>query len=302
MRVRRFLANNALVMSAALVVALLLGGFPETGGLTNGTISMISLGVMMSFSLCNLRFRGLKVSSHAGAVWRAFLLSFVLSSGLTVLLALLFQGDIRNGWVLVAAVPSAVSVIPFCYLLRGELEATLVASAALYLVALVLTPVLTLLFIGEAVSPITVLWYVGALILVPMAISRGIRALGLSEEGRHIGVNLAFAVLVVAVAGTNREVFFGEPALLLTLLAVAVVRTFGAGLAYDRLARGRVPRERRVPEVLFLTHKNTGMAAALAMNLLGPGAAVPATVLMSVDIVWLIFVTRSMAPPCEVGY
>jgi BASS family bile acid:Na+ symporter len=47
-----------------------------------------------------------------------------------------------------------------------------------------------------------------------------------------------------------------------------------------------------VPGVLFATHKNTGMAAALAIALLGPEAAVPATVCMTVDIAWLIYVSR----------
>jgi len=42
------------------------------------------------------------------------------------------------------------------------------------------------------------------------------------------------------------------------------------------------------------------MAAAMAMALLGPQAALPAAVLMSVDIVWLIFVTRWMAPSCPI--
>lgn len=304
MFIRRLLANNAFMMSTAFVLAMIFGGFPQlVTGLTNSTISMISLGVMMSFSLCSLRFRGLKAARHGKAVFRAFLLSFVLGSGLTILLAQLFQGDIRDGWILIAAVPSAVSVIPFCYLLRGELEATLVSSAALYFIALLFTPLITLIFIGEAVSPDTVLRYVGILILIPMLISRPIRALKLSEESKHIAVNVSFFILVIAVAGTNRQVFFGEPVLLISLLFVAIVRTFGVGILYDHLARKNgVSRARRVPEVLFATHKNTGMAAALAMNLLGPGAAVPATVLMSVDIVWLIYITRFMAPSSMVGY
>ncbi|HOK27731.1 MAG TPA: hypothetical protein PLI21_01735, partial [Methanomassiliicoccaceae archaeon] len=94
---------------------------------------------------------------------------------------------------------------------------------------------------------------------------------------------------------------FSEPVLLVSLLVVGVIRTFGVGISYDAIARRMgVPRERRVPEALFATHKNTGMAAAMAMALLGPQAALPAAVLMSVDIVWLIFVTRWMAPSCPI--
>ena len=297
---RRLLANNTVMLASAFVVAMIFGGFPEAMGVTNSDISMLSLGVMMSFSLISLQFRGLDVRAHRGAMLRAFVLSFIVSSGVTIALAQFFQGDLRDGWIMVAAVPSAVSVIPFTYMLRGQLEATLVSSAALYFVALLFTPLITLLFLGQAVSPITVLWYVAGLILLPMIISRFLRPLNIKDETRHIAINIAFVALIIAVVGTNRNVFLGEPLMLITLLIVAVARTFGVGIVYNAVARRRgVPRERRVPELLFATYKNTGMAAAMSMVLLAPAAALPAAVLMSAEIAWLIYVTRSMAPPAR---
>lgn len=294
------MANNTFMLAAAFVVAVLFGGFPEVLGVKNSNISLLSLGIMMSLSLISLQFRGLDVRAHRGAMFRAFVLSFVVSSGVTIALAHLFQGDLRDGWIMVAAVPSAVSVIPFTYMLRGRLEATLVSSAALYMVALLLTPLITLLFLGQAVSPTTVLWYVAVLILLPTVISRFLRPLNMKDETRHIIINIAFAALVITVVGTNRGVFLGEPLVLISLLIVALARTFGVGIAYDVVARRcGVAREQRVPELLFATYKNTGMAAAMSMVLLGPAAAVPAAVLMSAEIPWLIYITRSMAPPAR---
>ncbi len=296
-RWKDFLGNNALMMIAAFIVAMLIGGLPEAYPRMNKDAAMFALMVMMSFALCNLKLRGLAVGSHTYSVQRAFVLSFLLSTGTTIAMAFLFSGDIRNGWILEAAVPSAVSVIPFVLILRGDLEATLVSSAGLYFIALLFTPFLTLLFIGQAVSVITLLWYVGFLIIVPIIISRLLRPLNLDPGSRHIAINIAFFVLVVAVAGSNRGVFFGEPVLLLALIAVAVVRTFGIGIGLDAYNRRRgLPWGRRVPEVLFATHKNTGMAAALAIALIGDAAAIPATVCMTVDIAWLIYVSRFMFP------
>ena len=51
-----------------------------------------------------------------------------------------------------------------------------------------------------------------------------------------------------------------------------------------------------MPEILFATHKNTGMAGALAVILIGDAAAIPAAVCMTVDIVWLIYVSKFMFP------
>lgn len=297
MSVKDILGNNALMMIIAFIIALLFGGFPEIAGITNSTIAMSSLVIMMAISLTNLRFRGLRLGDHYRPVLIAFVLSFLLSSGTTILMAFLFQGDIRSGWILEAAVPSAVSVIPFCYLLHGNLESTMVASTALYVIALLVTPLITLLFIGQAVSEVTLLWYVGLLILLPMIASRPLRYIKLSGLTKSIVINITFAVLVISVAGANRQVFFGEPMLLIALIAVALARTFGVGIVLEAIIRKRgVPREQRIPDVLFATHKNTGMAAALSVVLISNQAAIPATVCMTVDIAWLIFISHSLFP------
>ena len=287
------MGNSALMMTLSFITALALGGFPEDLPLTNGNIAMLALMVMMSLSLTNLRLRGLRVGVHSRSIVRAFLLSMVLASGVCVLVSFLFEGDLRAGWIMVAAVPSAVSVVPFTYLMKGDLEPTLVSTAVIYVAALAFTPLLTFIFLGEAVEVMVLVTYVAILLLLPMAISRPLRMLEIDPRDRTAMINVAFFVLIVAVAGPNRDIFFNDWRLLSILLAAAVVRIFGVGLLWDRYLRGKkVERGRRVPEVLFSSHKNTGMAATLAIALLGPEAAVPATVCAVVDIAWLIYLSH----------
>lgn len=291
--VRRLLGNSALMMTLSFITALVTGGFPDGLPLTNGNIAMLSLMVMMSLSLTNLRLRGLKMADHSRSIVRAFILSMVLASGICVLVSFLFEGDLRAGWILVAAVPSAVSVVPFTFLMKGDLEPTLVSTAVLYVSALAFTPLLTFLFLGEAVEVMVLVTYVAVLLLLPMVISRPLRMLDIGPKDRTAMINVAFFVLIVAVAGPNRDIFFNDWRLLSILLAAAVIRIFGVGLLWDRyLRRRKVERGRRVPEVLFSSHKNTGMAATLAIALIGPEAAVPATVCAVVDIAWLIFLSH----------
>lgn len=293
MDVLRLLGNSALMMTLSLITALALGGFPSELVLTNSNIAMIALVIMMSLSLTNLRLRGLRVRDHAASIGRAFLLSMVLASGATVLVSFFFQGDLRAGWVIAAAVPSAISVVPFTYLMKGDLEPTLVSTAALYVIALVFIPLLTLLFLGQAIELTLLIFYVGLLILLPICLSRPLRKLNIRQDHKAAGINVAFFVMIIAVAGPNRQIFFHDFALLGGLLAAAVLKIFGIGLAWDwYLKRKKVPRERRVPEVLFSSHKNTGMAATLAITLIGPEAAVPATICAVVDIAWLIFLSH----------
>jgi BASS family bile acid:Na+ symporter len=286
---RRILGSSAIMMTLSFITAMAMGGFPKDTILNNSDIATISLVVMMSVSLANLKLRELRLATHSSAILRAFFLSAVLSSGSTMLLAFLFQGDLRAGWIMVAAAPSAVSLVAFTYLMKGDLEPTLVSTAALYLIALMFTPLITLVFLGESVDPVVLLTYIGLMILLPMFISRPLRRLNVRPESRTIMVNLSLFVLIVAVAGPNREIFFHEWGILAGLLAVAVFKIFGIGLLWDRYLRFRhVSRERRVPEVLFATHKNNGMAATMAIALVGPEAAVPATVCVVIDIIWLI--------------
>jgi bile acid:Na+ symporter, BASS family len=300
MRPWNILANNPLMMVLAFITAMVVGGFPEGIFLTNSNIAMLSLIAMMSLSLTALRLRGLKLRDHALPIRNAFILSFVLSTGTTIALSYLFQGDVRTGWIIMAAVPSAVSIVPFTYLLGGDLDSTLVSSASLYIFALAATPLVTLVFLGTAVDVTTLLSYVAYLILLPMIASRLLRQVDIRPHQKGMAINVAFFVLVVAVAGPNRNVFFGDPAILAGLVAVALVRQFGVGLVTNwYLIRKKAPRTRRVPEVLFASYKNTGMAATLAIALIGPTAAVPATVCTLVDIVWLIYLSKSLFDPLK---
>jgi BASS family bile acid:Na+ symporter len=296
--VREFLGNSAIMMALSFVTALAVGGFPSGFFLSNGNIAMLTLVVMMSISLTSLQLRGLRVRDHAVPIQRAFFLSFVLSSGTTILMAFLFQGELREGWIIEAAVPSAVSVVPFTYLMRGDLEQTLVSSAALYIIALAVTPFLTLLFLGMPIDEGILVLYVGVLILLPLAASRLLRRFRISQANKSAAINVAFFILIVAIAGPNRQVFFGDWVVLLGLIGVAIARIFVVGLAWNWfLRRTGVPRSRRVPEVLFSTYKNTGMAATLAFALIGPAAAVPPAVCTVVEITWLIFMSHFLFRP-----
>jgi BASS family bile acid:Na+ symporter len=77
-RLKDFLGNNALMMIAAFVVAMLFGGLPEAYPRMNKDVAMFALMVMMSFALCNLKLRGLQVGDHTYSIQRAFVLSFLL--------------------------------------------------------------------------------------------------------------------------------------------------------------------------------------------------------------------------------
>jgi hypothetical protein len=62
--------------------------------------------------------------------------------------------DLSVGYVVMAAIPSAVVVLPFTYLLKGNMTVSLIGSASLYLLALAMASVQSV--VPSATAPYSV--------------------------------------------------------------------------------------------------------------------------------------------------
>jgi BASS family bile acid:Na+ symporter len=289
MRPAEVLESYSHMMVLGLVLGLLLGGFPAM----TKEISMASLVLLMTFSLANIRLGEAVGRGQAKDAAVAFVLNYVVLSGVILAMGWMFSEEIWWGWVLMAAAPSAVSVVPFTAILGGRTGGVLFATAVNYVLALALMPLISLLFIGSAVSSWSLVTYLLVLIALPMALSRGVMRLGPSKRVSTVTMNLAFAVLIFAVAGSNRDAFFDDPVLVAAISVACIVRTFGTGLGTEYVLRalGR-PKEERVGHVLFASYKNLGLTATLAIALFEPVVAVPATICIVFEVVWVIWLAR----------
>jgi BASS family bile acid:Na+ symporter len=288
---REIILNNPIMMSIGFVLGLALGGFP----IFNSELITLALVVMMSLSLCGMSFKGLEVRKHFSTTSLALLLTFGLGTGFTILIAFLFEDPLRSGWIIEAVVPSAVCVIPFTFLLRGNVENSLVSSAIIYIVSIGVTPLLMIAILGVEVNPLSLVSSVLIMIFLPIIISRGVKKVTISADTRVAIINLSLLVVSFAVVGANREFFFRDPYLIIVLLAAATARVFIPGLAVYWVAKkSRLDRKQGVNMVLFTTYKNTGMAAALAATLVGTGAALPAAISTPVEIIWLVIMSKFM--------
>ena len=280
------------MVALGLVVGLATGGIPPLAP----TISLIALVIAMTFSLTAVRFQGLRLRQEMRAIAAALLLNYGLLSGYLLVVAFLFADPfLRAGWVVQAAVPSAIAVVPFVAAVRGNVRSALVATAALYLAALALIPVITLAFVGAAVSPLAVAQQTILQVFVPIGLSRPIARIPGIEGARPTIVNLSLATLVVMVTGASRNVFFGDFGVL-----AAVGRTFLlGGLIFLTLRALRRRKDDVIAGTGFASFKNLGMTALLALSLLGPRAAVPAVVTLFFEIAWLAVIARSLRPSKE---
>jgi BASS family bile acid:Na+ symporter len=232
----------------------------------------------------------------APAFW-GIALNYGILGGLLIGLSRLFIGEdaLRDGFVIMSAVPPAVAVIPFSVILNGNQNLALIATMGCYLAALVLTPLIALQFLGASFGdPGKIGTIMVELILLPLFLSRILvwtRMAKRIDPFKGTITNWSFFLIVYTIIGLNRQLFFDRPMALVPPDLIAFASTFFMGWAVEWVSRLiRVDPRTTVTLVLLGTHKNTGLAAGLALALFSKKTAVPAsitTIFMLVYIIWL---------------
>lgn len=256
--------------------------------------AMAALASLMTFSLVDVELRGFREVVRYVPI--ALGISFLLHPALLVFAGTLTPRSLWHGWVLMAAVPPAISIVPFTAILRGDVKVSVASTALLYVLALGLTPLIALLLLDVAVSPYALFTSVLVLILVPLVLSRGVAASPLKPDNVVIARNLSFGAFTYFVGAANQAVILEDPALAFYAFAGSAL-VVGLGAAVTWILISRVSMEKRVSLLLFSGYKNAGLAATLAIALLGPTAVVAPTMMILFQILWIALLTRLRRVP-----
>lgn len=222
-------------------------------------------------------------------------LCYAFHGGLLLLLSSLL---IRNpsfwtGFVLIAAVPPAVAVIPFSVFLKADTKSALFGSIGAYLAGLFLTPLMLLIFLGTAfIDPSKVLIILLELIIVPLVLSRVLIRTGLSrliEPVRGSILNWSFFLVVYVITGLNSHVILGRPLDLLPSIFMCFISTFVFGWLIEILGRIlKLDKSLTMSMILLGTYKNWGLAGGLSLVFFSTESAVPATVASAFGILYIV--------------
>lgn len=273
------------MVAAGLVLGLVTGGFPAT---YSGTILDFTLILAMVFALTEISFRGISPRSETRGVALSFAMNYGALGGLVLLFGLWSaNSDIRSGWILMAAVPPAIGVVPITSFLTGDVRRALISNAVIYLLGLATVPLLSLLFLGQAVPATDLVVQTLLLIGIPIVVSRPLRRWEQIQKVRPTAVGVSFFFSVLTIAGSTRSVLLGRPDLVVDLSGLAFLRTFGLGLALYVTTRAvAVPRKDRIAVITFAGFKNLGLTVVLAFTFFGPLAALPSIVSLVFEILW----------------
>jgi len=230
-------------------------------------------------------------------------MNYAVLGGLILLLSGLLdlEGPLRTGYVVLAAVPPAVGVIPFTGFLDGDVEFTLIGCLACYLGAFIATPLILFAFLGlSAGFQAKLFTTLIELIIIPLVLSRILVHTGVASRIAPVKgtlLNWSFFLVVYTVVGLNREVFLSQPSSLIPGAAITVTTTFLLGYLIERSGRLlRVDPKKVISMVLLGTSKNAGFAAGLALTLFGRQTAVPSTIQTISMLSYVIFLDLKARP------
>lgn len=230
------------------------------------------------------------------------IMSYIILGNIIIGISALMIRDemLWTGFVLLAAAPPAVAVIPFSGFLRGNGTLSLIGTVGAYLGALGIIPLISFTLLGAAAfDPYKLLLIAVELILLPLAVSRLLIRRGWNkriESSRGAITNWSFFVVLYTMIGLNRDIILIHTTTLLPVVFVSVITMFILGFLIDWVCRlFQISTETRTSLVLLGTLKNQGLAGGLALTLFGQEASLPAavsTIVMIFYIIWLDFKKR----------
>lgn len=230
------------------------------------------------------------------------IMNYILLGNIIIVLAafMILDETVWTGFILLAAVPPAVAVIPFSGFLKGNGPLSLFGTVGAYLGGLAIMPLIAIgLLSSAAFDSLQLLMVTLELIVLPLCVSRILireKWRGWIAPYRGTVTNWSFFVVLYTLVGLNRTMILGHPLTILPIAAISIFTTFVLGFLIDWIgSRFHLPRETRTSLVLLGTLKNQGMAGGIALTMFSQEAALPAavsTMVMIVYIIWLDFRKR----------
>jgi len=280
-----------------LVAALIIG---DTGHAP--MIAMVTLMIMMCVSLHGLSFSKADIVENKKAVLAGVLVCYLVAGGVTLLVGSFYDHDLWLGWVMIAAVPCAISVTSGTLILKGNTKLAMITVTMVYLVAIAATPLITKIFIGEAVSPTEVLKYVALFILIPFIVSVPLKKVKIPVNVKAVSINIMFFILMLITFGANKDFILSEPMTVLWVAAGCLVRIVAVAVGIEIILRKiGMARDSRVLMMLLSIWKNSALAMSMTMVLISTSVSVlPSALSLPLEMMWfmiMIWYFQKRCPP-----
>jgi len=290
--IKKLIANKNTLLILSVIGGIFL---PHFAGIL-APFTFWFLAIVMTFSLSGLSFKSLfPLKTVIRPMLMGVFLNYLVFGVFLLLVASLFfdvKSDIFIGFVIIAATPPGVAIIPFSVKLNGDLNYSIVGVFGAFLASIVLTPAIIELFVGEGgVDSMQLLKIMLLLIVLPFGVSRILRQkqfLNTVEKTRGHIIDIGFALILYASVGINNHVFFNDFSLLLKINLIFFIVMFIGSYLFKLILNNKMSYEKVISTRLLFAIKSSGFAVVTAMELFGEKVAIPATVMSVLVLVYLL--------------
>ncbi len=294
--------SYSVMATLAVVLGFVTGGFPAY----TSEITLAALLIVMSLSTREVRFSELRsIKGHVKDFVIVFLLNYGLLSFSMIALSYLLFTDIKliQGMVVFALVPSAIAVIPFTNMVKGDMELSLISTSLLYLSSLVMVPVFLFLLFGSEVGMMPIMKNLFIMLVLPIFISRLLLKVGYGPRKHDQAiVNVSFLIIIMGAIGANRHLFFDRTEILLPIFFIGFVRSIGLTSITALIGKKLDLSYKKLRSyILFSGYKNGGLSIILAVILFGTEASFPIVVGFPFDLILIIYIMNILIDRLELN-
>jgi len=217
---------------------------------------------------------------------RGIYLNYIVFGIVMISLAYFLISDINifYGFVVIAATPPGVIILPFTVKSKGDLKYSTIGLLAGFLASVALTPLIIDLFTENAsISSMELVFLMVKMVIIPLLVSRLLLFPKIEKVSNKIKGRLtdySFAIIIFTAVGMNRTIFYSNFSMLISASLVLIISMFvlGAIFYFFKQKQGG-NSEILTSETLLLTIKSSGFAVVTSLELFGKSATIPAALL-----------------------
>jgi BASS family bile acid:Na+ symporter len=298
-KIQDYLRNRNVIFLLAVTCGLFI---PYAAPLTKQLV-LPALALIMTLSSLEIPTNIYRsVRSFFAPAFLGIVMSYVILGNLIIGMSTYFihEESLWTGFVIIAAVPPAVAVIPIARSLKGSETYVLAGVTGSYIGALIVVPMIGFgLLELHYVNVPKLITLIVTLIVIPYIVSRILLRKKWSEKIKPVKgllTDWSYFLVVYSLVGLNQETIMAHPSSLMPVAFIAFASTFLLGFFIQWIgALFRLNKENLISLTLLGTLKNYGLAGGLALFLFAKETALPAAVVtffMFVYTIWLNLKSR----------
>lgn len=293
---RRIILNRNIILILSLVLGLVIGDFAHY----IKHLTFYILAIVMTFSTTNIETKSMfPLRNMIKPMLVGIILNYLVFGTVIIILAYILMPttNLFLGFVVIAATPPGVAVIPFSSILDGDIKYGAMGTLGAFISSLLFAPLILNIFSNSEVpiSSFDLFITMIELVVLPLFISRFLLykpILPSIKKYRGKVVDFGFAIIIFTAIGLNRQVLFSNFEVFAIVSFVLFISLFVLGHIHELICKTiKLDRKVTVAQNLLLTIKSSGFAVVTAITLYGEESAIPSAILAIFVLAYLLYLS-----------